>query len=1205
MTVASNQYASKVFADHPIALWSLDEQAYYLSLIDDNNRLFSTWTLTGCTASDTPTLPADPSPFSDNIYSSVTKSTTGAGTITIESPAIFDLTEIDSATSTFNVNFFLYQNPTFINWFKVGIRYNNAGAVPQEEISGTIAPPTSSSWINFNTTYNVPTSWSGGLKIFIQVDFANSAAGDAASRTVIMNGLSVGQGSQTTCYDSLGSTAVTIPTELGLTTMTGISADQYGMLSDNGYYLVRNNRLLAHNRSMPIIYGTDHSTQIVSSDVGLPSLIFPGKGMLHESGRNKFYTFEMWLKIDPATSSALRILGPLDTNDGLFVKEGFLTLSINGEIGSHFVGEWYRPMLVHISFRDRNATVMINGEQVISIPFDRKTIDLPDTNDWWAFYSYPAINFFAIDCIAVYPYLVPEAVAKRRFIYGQGTPSIQSIDNAYHGEPTVVEFATAQYDASVIYPDIARWDAGYFNNMTATRDYLSVPNYQLPQIFLSGRDTQEWYDDNLVVNDLEYPANDHPNFVTFRPNVVAGSWNYTGINYQDPSYFNFPTLNILNDQIAAVYGVFEVESSIATDRPLMSFVNVTNGDTFDIKVNASTVTYSLNGTTLHTDTITIGTENAVGINFAKAGVAFGYNVSRFFSSPSSIQLYVGGDGVTTFEGKIYGVGFCNPTNYSKISDNFNASGIALFANYAIFLDHFASYTLLPEYEYGKLYLDIAVQSEWEEYFPLSYFASYVKDENGDALYDLDMLQLNIGYSTVVSSSVWTYADLKAEFPTPNDYADLRDSVYLDYFGLKKRNASGSTATSKSSLKSYISFQSLASGANTPLDAIPYAKDLSDNNVIYPDLENTVPLPTKAYQTKFAFKDDTIVFPPKSQPFEDYAMVVHLEINQRSILKNPLKLKSLEISAKNMNEDSLTADPSQRVFIGTKFGKKIYPVVSVSGDEGYKAQNPFAIYKTSTPYLYTTKKSGIRVVQESNLVSTGTERYAFIPVNEAGSFDYKLSAMQFMVRPDFLEDDEEVKFIEVRHKDGYLLYTLDKIGGVATVQSYSSDPLATPVYTDIAGNEFYQNGRYVSAPFLDNNEWAMIGISFPYQLDFSEYSGGGIRVYGGSTVNNVSYFLSDGLGIKTSLVTRTWQQVFDRDGVVPAGTAWSYWNGFTWQEVYLLGQTSSSISTPANIFDAYAGTNSEIVDDGYGLTMAHRNAQIVSNATWDTFSLKPA
>jgi hypothetical protein len=493
MSNTGNQYADKVFSEHPIAMWSLDENLYYLSLIDDNDRRFSTWTLDNCTYSNTPTIPDTPSPFDSDIYSSITANVSTPVLVEAESSGLFSSVNIDTNTNTFCVNFFMYQKPTYINWFKVGYRYLDALGASQEVLSSEIPPPAAESWINFNNVYQLPTSWSGDLKLVIQIDFNDSSSGDASSRTLIMNGLSVGQNSETTCYSSLGSTAVSIPSSIGISGVLGVSADQYGVLADNGYYIVRNNQTLSYNDGFPIVYGTDHSTKIYPSNVNIPSFVFPGKGMLHESGRNKQYSLEMWIKLDASTNIAKRIIGPLDSNDGLYVKEGFLTLVVGDEIASHCVSEWYRPMLMHLIIKENNIVMLINGEEVVNIPFPRTTINLPDTADWWGIYSYPNISVFNIDCISIYPYSVSNLVAKRRFVYGQGTPSIQSIDNTFDGTPTTIDFSTSEYSSNIIYPDFGRWDAGYFNNLNATRDYISIPEYQLPTISIGGRDINEWY----------------------------------------------------------------------------------------------------------------------------------------------------------------------------------------------------------------------------------------------------------------------------------------------------------------------------------------------------------------------------------------------------------------------------------------------------------------------------------------------------------------------------------------------------------------------------------------------------------------------------------------------------------------------------------------------------------------------------------------
>ena len=51
MSIPSNLYAEKIYAEQPQILWSLDDQADYISLITEVERDISdSWTLTNCTA---------------------------------------------------------------------------------------------------------------------------------------------------------------------------------------------------------------------------------------------------------------------------------------------------------------------------------------------------------------------------------------------------------------------------------------------------------------------------------------------------------------------------------------------------------------------------------------------------------------------------------------------------------------------------------------------------------------------------------------------------------------------------------------------------------------------------------------------------------------------------------------------------------------------------------------------------------------------------------------------------------------------------------------------------------------------------------------------------------------------------------------------------------------------------------------------------
>ncbi len=46
----SNLYASKIFAEHPIALWTLDEDFAFTNLLSASTQSLSTWTTSGGTS---------------------------------------------------------------------------------------------------------------------------------------------------------------------------------------------------------------------------------------------------------------------------------------------------------------------------------------------------------------------------------------------------------------------------------------------------------------------------------------------------------------------------------------------------------------------------------------------------------------------------------------------------------------------------------------------------------------------------------------------------------------------------------------------------------------------------------------------------------------------------------------------------------------------------------------------------------------------------------------------------------------------------------------------------------------------------------------------------------------------------------------------------------------------------------------------------
>jgi hypothetical protein len=1288
MSILLNSYATRAYSEHPTALWPLDDDAYYISLISPTDRLAANWTKTNCTFVDISSIDSgiEPSPFEDTDWHSFTVDSTsqivktisnavGSGvyvtyttttnhnlypgqnvtisgvdpapfnltnvkiistptlrkftvyselmnpyisggsvtsttkTLEIVSPNIFRLDQLNETLGSFCLNLYLYQNSFRANYYEIGYSYYDTDFDRQNVILEKITASTVKEWVNFNVTYPTSQYDSNTVKLIIRVN-VDLVEPSGQNFNFILSGLSVGQWSEPTCSKSLGCNPINyaslnspVPEIVGA---MYVPSDQYGILADNAYYIVKENKLLAQNQSLPIIFGTDSCTRIESVSSNIPSFIFPSKGMLNESGRYKKYSFEMWLKIEPNTLNSRRILGPIDNDYGVYVRDGFISLVIGEEIASHAISEWYRPMLMHIIINSDTISLLINSETVATIVYDRKTINLSNENEWWGIYSYEDIHAFQVDCLSVYPYIVPNEVAKKRFVWGIGTESLQFIDNKFSGSTASIDFSSSEYSANMIYPDVARWDAGYYNNAVATKDSLSLPDYKLPTTYLGGRSIEEWYASNYALNLLEYPSGDHPRFITFRPNTVLSD------NWDETSYLLFESLNILTNTLSAVYGVFEISESILEDRPLMYFVNVANKQYFKIQINGTTLSYYLNENQIYSETINIDEHFSVGINFQKISEEYGYDILTFFSALSQIQLLVGGDGTSTFEGKIYNVSFCDQDNFSFFSDHFQYNGITAAADDEVFMNNIASYTLTPIERYNRFFLDISVSSNWEEYYPLSYFASYAKDKSGNIYYDLDYLQINLGYesvyeysSKIIDNLNWTYYQLFNNYNTPvykdyeildneyitkyQSYADLEENIVTEFY----------INTDGSSLKSYITFQLISEGANEPLENFIYSKDLPDNRVIDAGAENTNLNPYNAYYTKFEFTNGTIVYPPKTINLSDIAIVVHFVINQKGILSSPFKVKDFEITSKTLSDAYFN-------HIGTRFGIPLTPYVKEDLYYNSKTKNPLLIYKKTTPYIYTTQHSGIKIL---NNWTVEKEHAISMPINSSQTDDYSIGAMQLWMMYDLRSfPQNNMPIFEIDHKNGTIEFVIspDVSGLRGKIHARNK---ATKV--EVTNIQYYQNGIAMHYPIIRFDEWHVLGFSFDDELDFSLYPGS-INIFGGTLFNNISYYLPQGLGKTKSSVYRLWSKVANDptiEVVAPHDIEWAYWKednpvGLKWRNVYVSKEDIKYINGPKEIYLSQVGVNADIVDDNHGVIISNDTFRSYSDTVWSQYSIVP-
>ena len=1186
MSNPSNLYAEKVYAEHPTILWALDDTADYLSLITEAQRAFTSWTRTNVTSIAATSAP-DIEPFTDSVVNKLNLviPANTSFTITCISDDLVNFSNLNSDLATFSVGTYFYDSTAVLDSVSVGYEYTDTTTALDVQNLNTFDTTLNSQWGFVSGTFETPNE-NTTMRAVVKATFNGGAS--TSTTAFYINGVTIGQWAEEHNNQSLGAEGSAV-TSVAIATTSGIQAEAYGLGGEDGYYLINDNALVARNSSIPMVYGASGSTILRPNASGEPSLIIPGKGFLNIAGQYKDYTVEFWTRINSNATTPKRIFGPIASSDGLYVDGGFLTLVIGKEFGSHFVGEWFRPMLIHIRLIRNNVTVLLNGEEVINIAIDTDNLTLPeildnsnDEQDWLGFYSYSDVTPIEIDCVAIYPYQVPVPVAKRRWVYGQGVLSPEGINSAYGGSSAFIDYGFADYTANYTYPDFASWNQGSFDNLITASTYIGTPDYQLPTIFIDGESLQDFYDDNQDAQDEDNK------FITFRPTT---SWNSVH------AYYNFPNFNVLNEEVKAVYGVFSHDDITSIEQTLFKIYNKTNGNYFKVMQDDDDLVYSLyyNGasTSLYTYS-SIGVDEifAVGINIPDLVSRFGGNVASFFGNKNGLELYVGGDTVAanTFEGQLYSFGLSTALNLNQ-SEDYYANGFAVTTSGESLIAYTASYTLLPSEAYDTYFLDIGVSGYWEDYLPLSYFAQYVQNDAGNLFYELDFLQFNIGYpapSELISqssTSAWTYQELKEEYeyPVQRTYNQLDNYLFTGWDDYAQM--SGQTDkyyeydTENASIRSYLTFQYIAEGANAPRSNFTTTRTAREGSII--DMSDF----TNWRTTKFEVVDNTLIYPNKTIDFNEIAVVTHLDFNIRGILRKPLKLRRLEFASQAFNDNSFNP-------IGTRFGIDIFPYKKAGIYYDYKSKNPFSIYKGSTPYLYLNKSSGIKIRGDYDpLINRGLS----IPVNINRSDNYRVSAVQMWMKYDerqFPETPVELFDIKYRTDTIKFYFVADsETGDRARIYAKS---LATGA--EYSGISYYWNGKLVREPVATRNEWGVLGIGFTNSLLYDLFLGS-INLNGQFVFNNIAFYQANNLQQVQSTLTRPWQQVIT-DGAT--NYQWQYWeNNATWEGVLVIGASELYGVNPANVYNTYIGTNKIIFDDDEGLTVDADKIKVYQNTTWTT------
>jgi|688.fasta_scaffold00152_85 hypothetical protein len=1228
-TTLSNLYVEKVSSEHPLALWMLNEQVDYVSQITDAQRNFydsDNWDIVDGTVVDASAISGAPSvPIIDSSISKIAGSIPATSTQDIILTSSFSIPEANLVQELSNIGlgFYLYIDTALANSVSFGYSYINSSSVAEESLSTVLLTNSDRlKWKFFSNTLELPAVGATDIKIIVKINI--DTGGGSEDYNFYISGLSLGQWSEDFNKYSYGVNPTSIPSDINLPTAANfkaLPAYPYGTSDNSGYYLSQGYSLSCKNFGIPMVYGSYNITKLypnVYNQITYPSLIFPGSGFLNERGRYNEYTVEMWIKINASATTPRKIFGPIASTDGLYADHAHLSFKLGSQVKSHFVGEWFRPMLVHIRLLKNSLIVVLNGEEVISLTFEQDTISLASEfvdgkgQDWLGFYSYEDVDPVDLDTFSIYSYAMPTQVAKRHWVWGQAVIAPEQTNSAINSITAFNDYAFANYTANYNYPDFANWKQAFFSNVEAGSKILSLPDYQLPEFSIGTNTVNDLYE---AISEITATGGDTDDaagikYLTLKPNANS-EWS------SESHFLYFDKLGLLNEPVETVYGIFKTSGTEANS-PLFKVTNKLNNDFFLVSINGTTVTYSVTisgtTTTIATKTIEVGKKFAAGFNVQNLISSQTVDFGRFFADTSSLDIFLAGDGSKKFSGRVYKFGFNAAYNNRKISSLYDQFGIlsSTIPNSNTLFSHTANYTLTTINEYGLLFPDIAVAGYWEDYIPLSYFSKGIIDYDGNQNYELDFIQLNLDFpeppakQSTQTTSAWTYQDLKDEYWVPEllTYGDLENSYYTGWENYE--DMSGNTIitnfynTDEDIVKSYVSFQKISDGANKNLiEFTNYYKPLI-SGILDPDNINSLDWKDTAYQVT----NGTIIYPPKEKysgskiNFSDYAIVCHLEFISNGILHSPVRLRDLQLASQVLERTTFTS-------VGSKLGVPVYYYSRSGLYFDLKGKNPITTYKKSTPHLYLNRQSGWSVKGD---FSPTTDRGLSIVVNESRSQGLEVALVQMWVR--FYQNTfptGAIMIFSISHKDGIIDFFLEadstqKRGFVFGVNRESLEIIDTLEYSI--------NGNSVNTPFLINEEWTALSIKFPDLLSFDEVSGT-INLNGPLMYNNISYKLATNIEKSESIETRTWLTVEDLDdngtdntwGYIAA--TWKLPEIASWQDVQIISQSQELNIDLEAIYGDYVGSNRIVVDDNTGLLVNPEKITAYKEISWESTIKTPA
>jgi len=947
--------------------------------------------------------------------------------------------------------------------------------------------------------------------------------------------------------------------------------------------------------SIPLVYGASNVAEMYPAYVPykttVPSILIPGKGFLNETGKFSDMTLEFWIKIIDFYSqeTPIKIVGPIGSEDGLFIDKRSFILKIGNRQCSGFIKGFNRPMLIDITVSETSASLIVNGEIVASMAINMSDTQLPQAyngdaeQDWLAFNAHGS-HSINIDCVAIYNYCVPDIVAKKRFTYGQAVEHPQSVLAKHGGQTYAIDGSFANFKRGVKYPQTNPWQSGTLSNLIISDNKLKLPEYSLPEFYSLSADGQQeslsWDSFSIVPStfgtwgqDITLNAIEFSSSVNYKKQYIS----FNGLPIKSSKLHSFmiqiqnelldggdplgdQVLFKLLDKTSQDYLIGKIHVQNETDNEIYAGIYL---KTYFVRSSVSQYSYSdealdsVNGyiysefdTNRGSYGVHIGTPLTNDPSSQCIGMDISYikenNPNSFLNGNSDNWIfYIGGDDSESahYIGRIAKVMFVD-NDIADFLPSINPNNQARFVDgrYTGDCTESTTYSLVFNEVGGYQYPDISLCGYWSQNIPFSRLCSTVNE-----IKTLDFVQIN------------TFTNEK---------------IYTD--------------------SSYQVFASIDDTATNDISAIfsQYSVGVADGEILVSEKSNTDP------------------------DFENQYVNIIVSLKTKGIFTENPFVEKIQISSR-INDDAHS--------IGSKFGISAYPF----GSESKKVL--YSTYMDSTPYNYMTGVSGISLLGQlpsthfDGLCDSGIR----IPINYNNSNDFYIQSLQFYYKPirSTIEDFMTLGFGYDSNLESYWYPLFDVYSQTSYIPNGYAETIpmnhlrvkalrvsdrlvkllcvniSDGIETDITEHiKFTINGHNIVGDInIETIEWSVIGILFPTPLNMSG-QGYSIDIIGPGVFNNIVYLKIPKDDLFSRIVANTWQQVLTDHT----------WNNIlslntNWQDAYLDQVPAIYTVTPDYLYNLYQGTNRIIVASSpqkSDIAIRYSSSSLYKNVLWLSENIKP-